>query len=244
MFLLTKLDRSLPVWLALAVSLGCAGALTADGVPVARAAATDRPNQAPAAISALTLTPRLELPADVTPEHLLIDVVRKMWAGEFGDQPEWRLSLLVRGLREQPRTARVTAFSSRCADGGGPWTRWGTRVRRGICAADARYWGPGSVVWIDAPIEEMLIVEDTGSAIRGPNRFDICFGDDAAACSRFGVQQVQYIPLHVATPRAAWGNKPGDWSPPAVPVRQVLQCGPGSGGTAIQVKPPAPDHVG
>ena len=127
------------------------------------------------------------------------------------------------GLQNEPRKAKVTAYSSRCPDGGGPRTRWGTRVRRGICAADPRYWGPGSVIWMDEPINSVLIVEDTGSAIKGRDRFDVSFATDAAACRRFGVRRLTYVPLYVAAPTRRWGTKPANWAPPASAVHQVLR---------------------
>lgn len=154
--------------------------------------------------------------------HPLLSVARKMMAGEFGDQPQWRLSLLLKGLDEEPRSARLTAYSSRCPDGGGTGTRWGTRVRPGICAADPSYWGPGSVIWVCDPVAQILIVEDTGSAVKGQNRFDICLGDDAEACERFGVQRLSYIPLRVAPPQRSWGTCPSGWEPPAPPLSSLL----------------------
>ncbi len=167
-------------------------------------------------------TPRLQLPEGVAPDHPLVDVIQKLQAGEFGKQEAWRLPLLLRGLHEEPRTARLTAFSSRCPDGGGSGTRWGTRVREGICAADPRYWGPGSVIYVDEPVNLMLIVEDTGSAVRGRDRFDVCFGDDAGACADFGVQRGVYVPLYVVPPTRSWGTKPEGWHPPVLPLDKRL----------------------
>jgi len=153
--------------------------------------------------------------APALPDHPLAKVLRKAVAGEFGKLPDWWLSLLAQGLQAEVREARMTAYSSRCPDGGGPWTRWGTRVRNGICAADPRYWGPGSVIWVCDPVAQLLIVEDTGSAVKGRDRFDICLGSDAEACERFGVQRLPYVPLYVAEPRRNWGEKPDGWVPPA-----------------------------
>jgi 3D (Asp-Asp-Asp) domain-containing protein len=173
------------------------------------------PLVAPASAAVTVAMPSPEPPP--LPDHPLAKVICKAVAGEFGEFPEWRLSLLAQGLQSQPRQARLTAYSSRCPDGGGPWTRWGTRVRPGICAADPRYWGPGSVIWVCDPVAQLLIVEDTGSAVKGRDRFDICFGADAEACERFGVQRLQYVPLYVAEPRRNWGDKPDGWVPPAPP---------------------------
>jgi 3D (Asp-Asp-Asp) domain-containing protein len=156
------------------------------------------------------------------PAHPLLPIVRKEASGAFGAQPPWRLHVLLKGLQRSPNSARCTAFSSRCPDGGGSRTRWGTRVRRGICAADPRYWGPGSVIWLGAPVEAVLVVEDTGSAVRGRDRFDVCFGDDAAACDRFGVRAVTYYPLHVVPPKSNWGTRPRTWRPATSSLRAML----------------------
>ncbi len=198
-----------------------------DEVAIVRASTAALPSEASSIDapddSILALVSQLSLSEEKYASHPLFPVLKKMWSGEFGPQPTWRLALLYQGLQNEPRTAKVTAYSSRCPDGGGPWTRWGTRVRRGICAADSRYWGPGSVIWLGAPIESMLIVEDTGSAIKGPHRFDACFGADAAACSRFGVRRIDYVPLYIAPPKRRWATKPRGWLPPIPPIHQALQ---------------------
>ena len=181
----------------------------------------------------LVLVSRLVLPEGVPADHPLLFVVRRMWEGAYGKQPAWRLPLLVNGLRNAPRSVHLTAFSSRCADGGGPYTRWGTRVRTGICAADPEYWGPGSVVWIGSPVEAMLIVEDTGGAVHGRDRFDVSLGDDAEACSAFGVRMGTYVPLYVAPTRRDWGSKPAGWHPPILPLEQELVAVPAGDARAM-----------
>lgn len=206
----------------IALSLALALAATATGDQKHVAAAQTGAAALPAAPGPLTLVSRLALPPGVSTDHPLYPVVKKMWSGVFGELPVWRLSLICEGLRHQPITARVTAYSSNCPDGGGSRTRWGSRVRYGICAADPRYWGPGSVIWMGAPIESMLIVEDTGSAVKGQHRFDVCFGADAAACSRFGVRRLEYIPLYRAPVTRRWSTKPAGWTPPAPPISQWL----------------------
>lgn len=193
--------------LCLMLLFSCA-ACWANTMPVASVAL-------PAGADLATSSPISE-PAPL-PDHPLAKVICKAVAGEFGKLPDWWLSLLTQGLQSEVREARMTAYSSRCPDGGGSWTRWGTRVRNGICAADPRYWGPGSVIWVCDPVAQLLIVEDTGSAVKGRDRFDICLGSDAEACERFGVQRLQYIPLYVAEPRRNWGDKPDGWVPPAPP---------------------------
>lgn len=211
-------------------------ALWADELPVAKALSGDATQPLSHVTDVLTLTPQLDLPDPSGGKHILAGVIRKMWSGEFGDQPEWRLALLIQGLQHEPTTAKVTAYSTRCPDGAGPRTRWGTRVRRGICAADPRYWGPGSVVWVDAPLYNILIVEDTGSAIKGPHRFDVSFADDAAACRRFGVRKLTYVALHAVPPRRSWGTRPSSWTPPAPPLRQVLKCRRDPHGTVLKTE--------
>jgi 3D (Asp-Asp-Asp) domain-containing protein len=188
-----------------------------DDAATVNAAETTRQPQ----VEAAGLVSHLVMPPGANPEHPLWKVVRKMWAGEFGQQPPWRLALLLQGLKHEPRTARATAYSSFCC-GGGTKTRWGTKPRPGICAADPRYWGPGSAIWVGEPVNSTLIVEDTGSAIKGPNRFDVCFGDDVAACYRFGVRDVQYVPLYRAPTKRRWPTKPADWTPPVQPIKLLL----------------------
>jgi len=147
-------------------------------------------------------------------DHPLLPVVEGVLAGAWENQPEWKLPMLVNGLQKEPESASITAYCSRCCDGGGRYTRWGSRVRRGICAADPRYWGPGSVVWVGPPVNEVLIVEDTGSAIKGPWRFDVCMEGNHAMCNRIGRTSTIVVPLHRVEPTSRWGDKPRGWQPP------------------------------
>lgn len=207
-----------------ALSVSGAAAGPARGVKVAT---TDQHHSTPLTTTraqlAEDLVAALKSAGRCSESHPLVSLIRKEAAGAFGKQPSWRLPLMVKGLSQSPATARLTAFSSRCPDGGGTRTRWGTRVRTGICAADRRYWGPGSVIWIGPPVNSVLIVEDTGSAVRGRHRFDVCFGDDAAACERFGVRRATYYPLYVVPPRSNWGTRPRDWHPPSVSLSSMLR---------------------
>lgn len=148
-------------------------------------------------------------------EHPLAEVVARVAAGEMGEQPAWKLPMLANGLRKQPLKCTITAYCERCPDGGGRITRWGSPIRRGEVAADPRYWGPGSVVWIGAPINETLVVEDTGSAIKGPHRFDVCATGNHTLCRTIGIQRnVTYVPLYRTPPYRRWGQKPKGWHPP------------------------------
>lgn len=146
--------------------------------------------------------------------HPLLPVVETVLAGNWERQPEWKLPMLVNGLQKEPEGCSITAYCSQCCDGGGRYTRWGSRVRRGICAADPRYWGPGSVVWIGPPVNEVLIVEDTGSAIKGPWRFDVCMEGNHSMCDRIGRMSTTCVPLHRVEPTSRWGDKPRGWEPP------------------------------
>lgn len=162
----------------------------------------------------------LPWPDFILPGHPLIRVVEQILAGDWQKQPPWKLPMLVNALQKDVMQCTITAYCSQCPDGGGKRTRWGSPVRRGICAADAAYWGPGSVIWVGPPISEVLIVEDTGSAIKGPNRFDVCMEGCHEMCERIGKRQSSYVPLYWVPPRAAWGTKPPGWHPPvwALPV--------------------------
>ncbi len=91
----------------------------------------------------------------------------------------------------------------------------GSRDEGGICAADPRYWGPGSVVWIGPPINQTFTVEDTGGAVKGEDHFDMCVGTSHAACSKIGVRRnVEYVVLYRAAPRSRWGRRPSGYRPP------------------------------
>ncbi|MFQ6131686.1 MAG: 3D domain-containing protein [Armatimonadota bacterium] len=148
-------------------------------------------------------------------KHPLARVVARVASGEAGVQPAWKLPMLANGLRKQPLTCTITAYCERCPDGGGRLTRWGSPIRRGEVAADPRYWGPGSVVWIGDPINETLVVEDTGSAIKGPHRFDVCVTGNHSLCRTIGIRRsVTYVPLYRTRPQSRWGHKPKGWHPP------------------------------
>ncbi len=147
-------------------------------------------------------------------DHPLTPIIRGILRGEYGEQPAWKLPMLVNGLRKEPKTATISAYCSQCCDGGGRYTRWGSPVRRGICAADPDYWGPGSVIWVGPPVNEVLIVEDTGGAIQGPHRFDVCMEGAHEMCREIGISETIYVPLHRVPPRKRWGEKPEGWEPP------------------------------
>jgi len=127
-------------------------------------------------------------------------------------QPGWKRALVEIALNRKPRYARVTSYCPSC---GGSGTRWGSRTRAGICAADPSYWGPGSVVWIGPPINQTFTVEDTGGAVKGEDHFDVCVGTSHAACSKIGVRRnVEYVVLYRAAPRSRWGRRPANYKPP------------------------------
>ena len=158
--------------------------------------------------------PWLPWPSVWPANHPLVNVIERVFDGDWRAQPEWKLPMLVNGLSKEPEEATITAYCSTCCDGGGRYTRWGSPIRRGICAADPRYWGPGSVVWIGPPVNEICVVEDTGGAIKGPNRFDICMEGAHEMCYKIGVSTTTYVPLHRVPPTSRWGTKPANWEPP------------------------------
>lgn len=173
------------------------------------AAAMVPPIQEVAGISVWVLLGRAE-----QARHPLATVVRRVIDGEQGEQPPWKLPMLVNALRKTPLEATITAYTE-LDPGCTTRTAWGSSVRRGIVAADRRYWGAGSVVWIGPPICETLIVEDVGSAIKGPHRFDVCLPGDLAAARAIGLRRhVTYVPLHREPPRRHWAAKPNNWHPP------------------------------
>ena len=153
-------------------------------------------------------------PADRIKDHPLEGVIAFMRSGKSTETRDWVLPLIVQALANPMRGARITGYSSRDSDGGGPYTRWGTRTRWGICAADPAYWGPGSVIWMGDPVNQVLVVEDTGSAVKGKDRFDVCTGDNPVSSAKIGTRHANYVPLYVAPTRRAWGDKPDNWCPP------------------------------
>lgn len=211
-----------------AAPLVVAAALLLFGWLSANYVAQAAESQSPAEATAVTLTPPpspdLEseylLPLPFAPPanrifgHPLEGVIAAMRAGKSTETRDWVLPLLVKALAEPMRRARITGYSSRDADGGGAYTRWGTRVRWGICAADPAYWGPGSVIWMGDPVRQVLVVEDTGSAVKGRDRFDVCTGDNPVSSAKIGSRFANYVPLYVSPPRRNWGHKPEGWRPP------------------------------
>ena len=165
-----------------------------------------------------TPPPAASLPSAL-PNHPLLPYIRNLISGAYGDQPRWKLPMLLKGLTQKPSTAVITAYCEQDHDGGGSYTRWGTHIRRGICAADPRYYGPGTVVWIGEPINESLIVEDTGSAIKGENRFDVCVTGHHALCDEIGKRHSSFIVLYRVSPKGNWGDKPCGWEPPILDVK-------------------------
>ena len=155
-----------------------------------------------------------EPPADRLPGHPLEGVIAQIRTRKLAEPRSWVLPLLVTALSRPLCRAAITAYSSRDADGGGAGTRWGTRVRRGICAADPHYWGPGSVIWVGDPVNEVLVVEDTGGLVKGPHRFDVSTGDDRAAAAALGRREANYVTLYRAPPTHRWGTQPEAWQPP------------------------------
>lgn len=151
---------------------------------------------------------------DVWPaEHPLSEVVERVLLTDWRAQPDWKLPMLVNGLMKEPEECKITAYCSGCHDAGHR-TRWSSLVRRGITAADPKYWGPGSVIWVGPPINEVLIVEDIGGAIKGPHRFDVCMEGSHEMCAQIGVRTTTYVPLHRVPPTSRWGKKPAGWEPP------------------------------
>lgn len=113
----------------------------------------------------------------------------------------WVLLLEALEERKPTVTAKCSAYDSRCSDGGGHFTggpgNWPrVRYKQGIIAADPRYHPAGEYVWFGAPINAVLRVMDTGGAIRGPRRYDVCLeGTRRHTCSAFGIKRIQTVRL-------------------------------------------------
>ena len=145
-------------------------------------------------------------------EHPLADLVTYLASPAAHNQPPWKRTLARLALNKRPQYARVTAYCPRC---GGSGTRWGTKTRPGIAAADPAYWGPGSIVWVGPPVGMIVTVEDTGGAVKGKHHFDVVVSTDHRECSKVGVRRnVVCVELYRAAPRSRWGRKPAGWHPP------------------------------
>lgn len=198
----------------------CVAALSVSLMPVLADGLSPSTSPTKAASASITgAMPSSHWPKPAIANHPILPYLENLVKGVYGDQPAWKLPMLLRGLTQKPAEATITAYCEQDHDGGGSYTRWGTHVRRGICAADPKYFGPGSVVWIGDPINESLIVEDTGSAIKGPNRFDVCVTGHHALCNEIGRQHAEYIVLYRVPPRARWGDKPDGWQPPVLDMQ-------------------------
>jgi len=159
--------------------------------------------------------PSLPWPQSRIPGHPLEPAICSILSGQAGQQPAWKLPMLVNALQKTPISCTITGYSSACPDCGGLYTRWGSRIRWGICAADPAYWGPGSVIWMGPPINTVLIVEDTGGAIKGAHRFDVCCEGRPEMIKQIGTSRSTYVPLYRTPRRENWGTKPANWHPPA-----------------------------
>ncbi len=146
-------------------------------------------------------------------EHPLTSVIEDIFDECWHSQPAWKLPMLVNGLQKEAEECHITSYCSGCPDAGRT-TRWGSPARQGIAAADPKYWGPGSVIWMGPPINKVLIIEDIGGAIKGPHRFDVCMEGAHHMCRKIGRRDTIYVPLHRVPPTSNWGRKPDDWEPP------------------------------
>jgi len=173
--------------------------------------------------NATAVLPLSAWPQPAMPNHPLLPFIRNLIGGVYGDQPRWKLPMLLKGLTQKPSEAVITAYCEQDHDGGGSYTRWGTHIRRGICAADPRYYGPGTVVWIGEPVNESLIVEDTGSAIKGERRFDVCATGHHALCDEIGKRHSTFMVLYRVPPTSRWGDKPSGWEPPMLDVKMATK---------------------
>ena len=88
----------------------------------------------------------------------------------------------------QQRIAKCTAYCSKCDPSG--ITRSGKPLSTKYCAADPKYWRPGTVIKFGAPVNRNYTVEDTGAAVKGRDRFDLCVA--RGTCNKFGVKKVSY----------------------------------------------------
>ena len=85
--------------------------------------------------------------------------------------------------------AKITAYCSKCPDGGYSKSV-AYKFKPGTCAADLRYHKLGSKVNIGG---KWYVINNTGGAIKGRDRFDICLGQPKKCnCNKFGVKRLRY----------------------------------------------------
>ena len=65
------------------------------------------------------------------------------------------------------------------------------------------------------------LVMDTGSAIKGENRFDVCVTGHHALCDEIGKRHSSFIVLYRVSPKGNWGDKPCGWEPPILDASAV-----------------------
>ncbi len=101
-------------------------------------------------------------------------------------------------------TATVTAYCSQCSDGGEARTATEPGLYAFCAAADPRYWAISphaereGLVWLNIPGRwggpRLVPLNDTGSAIKGPARFDLCMGhQDRCRCGEWGVRKLSFV---------------------------------------------------
>ena len=86
--------------------------------------------------------------------------------------------------------AKCTAYCSKCDTSG--VTRSGKKLGAAYCAADRNYWKPGTKIYFPK-LNKTYTIEDTGGAVKGKHRFDLCLGNvSKCKCNNFGVKKLQY----------------------------------------------------
>jgi len=110
--------------------------------------------------------------------------------------------------------------------GGGNVTAWGINtetdpLRHHLVAADRRYYGAGSIIYIkaiktrsgnqiwpkDGSPGRLMIVADVGGAIKGPYRFDISVAGQWGYYRKYNARwNIQVFVVHRTPTKTAWGQ--------------------------------------
>lgn len=89
------------------------------------------------------------------------------------------------------RTATVTAYCSKCRDGGYSKSV-AYKFKVGTCASD-KCWPKGTKLEFAKPVGKILVVNNRGGAIKGKDRFDLCLGIvKKCRCNQWGKRRVRY----------------------------------------------------
>ena len=98
--------------------------------------------------------------------------------------------------------AKTTAYCAGCDHSGR--TASGKKLSPKYCAADPKYWNPGTVIRLGAPLNLTVQIEDTGRLVKGKGRFDIFKAGSCknkSGCYGFSNPTVKYTVIKTSSRR-------------------------------------------